>query len=89
MEVFNRKTDEYEVFEQTFLGACFGIGLKRKNDKNIAVYLLGEDDGHWGVEQEGCMDINWLSDLKQQIEAAEQWLKNNCFKTACGYEFKD
>lgn len=89
MEVFNRKTDKYMEFEQTFLGECFGIGLQRRSEKHIVAYLLVEDDGHWGVEQEGCMDVGWLSDLKQQIEAAEQWLKSNCTVTKWGYEFLD
>lgn len=88
MEVFNRKTNEYEEFEQTFLGECFGIGLKRMSDKHIVAYLLVEDDGRWGVEQEGWMDASWLSDLRQQIEAAEEWIKANCVSTKHGYQFK-
>ncbi len=90
MEVFNRQTDKYEEFEQTFLGDCFGIGLKRRNkeDKHVMFYVLGEDDGQWSV---GCnsFDCYFVKDLKQQLEAADQWMKKYCIKTEWGYEFKD
>lgn len=75
--------------EHLFLGVCLGIALvpRGSNDNHICFKLLAEDDGNWGVLSSWPSSF-WLSDLQNELVAAQKWMEDNAEKEKFGYRFK-
>jgi hypothetical protein len=68
-----------ENFEKVFLGACCGIGLKKRGDgdPHVVFYFLVEDDGNWFVSQNGLSSF-WVFDFNRVWSEAQSWMRENC-----------
>ena len=76
-----------EGFEKTFLGVCFGVGLKRRslNDRHVTFALLVEDDGNWFVSKYGGGSSFWMSEVIDEFNEAYGWMVKNCDLDASGF----
>ena len=54
---------ELETFEQTFLGRCMGVGLRKRgdNDNHVVFVIIYEDDGNW-FASENSVSSYWMAD---------------------------
>lgn len=74
------------IYTRTFLGECFGIGIKPRGagDPHVLLTFLVEDDGYWG-EHPASFSCAWLQDIRDQVDAAMRWIETNCEKDPSGY----
>lgn len=61
---------------QEFKGTCFGIRLKIYGEGRIGFICLVEDDGIWH-ERPHMGSTFWLSELRDQINLALDYLDNS------------
>lgn len=81
-----------DLFKQSFLGQCKGVGLFPRgsnNDNHVCFAILTEDDGNWFQSDKGSTSSFWLPELIIQLQAAEKWCQDNCTRDKWGYYFKD
>ena len=69
-----------DLFEEIFLGSCYGVGLSRRgpDDNHVCFTILCEDDNTWFIKDAGNAGSSfWLPDLMRALRAAQKWLKEN------------
>lgn len=74
--------------QHLFLGECKGVGLvpRGNNDNHILVLILTEDDGDWFISESGFSSF-WIEDLKEQLQAAADWMERHATKDPSGYGY--
>lgn len=95
---FRNKFEPYEYkwlrqkYVRTFLGYCFGIGIKQRgpHDKHVSMVFMTEDDGSWYDSPHGGANFSshWLAEIQGRLADLERWLNQNCIKEKGGWRFK-
>jgi len=56
-----------------FLGKCFGVEIKKREEFDPLISILIEDDDFW--HEEISFDSGWIDDLILQLQLAKEYLK--------------
>mgnify|MGYP000982489193 CR=1 FL=1 len=73
------KVADLGQYTKTFLGKCFGIGLRMRGsrDKHVWFDILVEDDGTWFIPSSGSSSY-WMPELIQKLQEAHEWVEIYC-----------
>ena len=77
-------------FDEVFLGACFGVGLKKERTvawggmpsyEHYVLKFLVEDDESWYTQEEhSSFDSFWLPDMQDVLKRVHEWVQANPLK---------